>query len=455
MTSLPLLVTFQPSGPLATLATDEHGLVAVRAANGVGKTYTVMQKLARRATSVPGSHHRVVGPSRAQVREVTGRYLWWFLQPYVHKSSRWLPGTGWTRNGTVLLANGSEIQLSSYQDEPQVQEGRHDLDMIVLDEVPPRAHFEANKGRAKHQLIMPFTVQSRSAPDWLRREIEGGEESPIEGRTVHGTGWAQYVVPFSRDACFFLDDLEFQRKRALHLGTEAEGRRLNALWESSSDTRVLGGWSTRLKKSVAEIRRMLTGPDGRITGVIARYGIDHGSGLGKQCQYLVLYQQGRYYVVHEYVGGGNTTPTDNAQGMKRAIEAWLGPGVQGLQVLGMHRNGVRGDINSSGPAGAGEPLNAMMERALAALYNVDALPFRITPATKAQGYKELREVALNHAMLEHRFFVADTCPRFIRAAQEYEGGSRDPHKDPVDAVGYALEDLLMEHRVPTGQAIRR
>jgi hypothetical protein len=451
-----LLLTFRPSPPLTRFQADASPLIAVRAANGVGKTYSVMRKLVARCLAVPGSRHRVVGPSRSQVRETTGAYLWDFARPYLDPRSAWYPGTGWNRNGTVLFANGSRITLSSYQDDPQVQEGRHDLDTVVLDEVPPRAHFEANKGRGKHQVILSFTVQSKSAPDWLRAEIEGGEPSPVEGRTEHASGWVQYVVPFTRANVPFLDDVRFQRERARHLGTEAEGRRLNALWESMSDTRVLDGWSSKLRKSVADIRKMLTGPNGKIANVNAWYGIDYGNGR-KQVQYLCLHQQGRFYVVHEYTGKPGAMMSDNAQGMRDAIRTWLDhtDSVQGLQSLARPGNGVRGDINSSGPAGGGEPLNLMMERHIALQYGLSALPFRIVPATKQNGYKEMREVAMNHAMLEGRFYVADCCPVLIRACQEYEGGPRDPHKDPIDAVGYALEDLLMVHRTASPQQVRR
>jgi hypothetical protein len=450
-----LLAAFRPSPPLARFASDAHPLIVIRAANEVGKTYQVTRKVALRAVNRPGSRHRIVGPSRSQVRESTGRYLWEFLQGYLDPRSRWNSGTGWNRNGVALLANGSEIQLSSYEDDPQVQEGRHDLDTIVLDEVPKRAHFEANVGRGKHQVILAFTVQSRSAPEWLRREIEGGEPSPLSGRTLHATGWVQYVVPFRRENVPWMDDLYFERQRARHLGKEAEGRRLNALWESMSDDRVLDGWSSQLRKSVPEIRKMLTGADGKITGVSAWYGIDYGNGR-KQVQYLCLHQQGRYYIVHEYVGRPGATMSDNAQGIRDALRAWIHQSDEhGLRTLALPGNGIRGDINSSGPAGGGEPLNLMMERHLALLYGVSELPFRITAATKQHGYKEMREVAMNHAMLERRFFVADCCPVLIRACQEYEGGRLDPHKDPIDAVGYALEDLLMVHRSASPRQVRR
>jgi len=436
------LLTFRPSPPLAAMVADQSELIAVRAANGTGKSFSVMYKIARQAVRKPGTRYRVVGPTNAQVRDVTGLYLWTFLRHHVRKDSRWSPGTGWNRHNTACLDNGAEISLRSYQDPPDAHEGVHRLEAIVLDEVPPKAHYMANKGRAR-QFIVDFTVQVKSPPEWLRDEIEGGEESPNNGVTRHCTGYTQYVVPFLRENVPFYDDLEFERKASKYRGTEDEGRRLWAQWESSSDTRKFGGWKRQLIKSNADIRRMLADENGRIRIADVRYGIDHGTGVGKQCQYLVLVtgngRARRYYVVHEYVGGGATTPTDNAGGIKAACTAWLGEGIQGLSKI----RKIYGDVNSSGPAGAGLTLNVLQERALAQLYGEQWSPVPIETPRKDSGFKEAREVALNHAMLEGRLFVSDQCPRLIRAFQNYEGHARDENKDPVDAVGYAIQDLML------------
>lgn len=444
------LMAFRPPPVMRPLVAELADLVAVRAANGVGKSKTVMYKLARDAVANPGARYRVVGPTHSQVRDATGAYLWEFLRHHVRKDSRWNPGTGWNRHGTVCLTNGAEISLRSYEDDPEAQEGVHRLRMIVLDEVPPKAHYMANKGRA-HQLLLTFTVQTRSPPEWLRTEIEGGDESPTDGRTVHSTGFVQYVIPFLREHVPFYDDLEFHRKASKYKGTEDEGRRVWAQWESSSETRKFGGWRKSLVRSNDEIRRMLSDDQGRIRGITeVRYGIDHGTGIGKQCQYLILVhgtgRSRRYFVVHEYVGGGNTTPIDNARGIKAAADAWLGQGLAGLCRI----SAIYGDVNSSGPAGAGLTLNQLMEQALAQIYDVQVSPVRIQTPRKDVGYKEAREVALNHAMLEGRLFVSDKCQRLLRAVQNYEGGERDPNKDPIDAVTYPIQDLMLE--VPTAVA---
>jgi hypothetical protein len=434
------LLGFQPAPPFRALMAEESGLVCVRAANGAGKTQHIAALVAKRALRHPGSFHRVVGPSRSQVREVLGRYLWALLRPYLHPSSRWLPGTGWTRNGVVVLANGSEIELKSYQDDPDTQEGRHDLMTIVLDEVPPKAHFEANRGRAQ-LFVVAFTVQTKASPLWLRHEVEGSDDSPTRtGRTRHSTGWIQYLVQFRRENVPFYTHEEFETRRSRHAGTEAEQRRLDAAWESESAERVFTGFSSRLIRTREQILEMLRDGDGRLRFTVARYGIDYGTKIGKQCQYLILVKGDRYFVVDEWIGGGTTTPIDYARGLQAAVDGWLGKGTTGLYRL----NRVYGDVNSAGPAAAGDSLNILLERALCSVYGLEALPWPVRAPAKVSGWKDARETAMNHAMIEGRWFVINTAEHAIRAYRQYEGGDTDQCKDPIDGQGYAIQDLLLQ-----------
>lgn len=446
------LLTFRPSPPLRRLQSDDAPLVAIRACNKAGKTYAVMRKLAARAVSRPGSRHRVVGPSRAQVREVTGRYLWHYLQGYLHPSSRWYAGTGWNRNGIILLANGSEIQLSSYQDDPQVQEGRHDLDTIVLDEVPPYSHFMANKGRAQHQLILAFTIQSKAAPAWLRREIEGEEsnpaESPTEGRTEHATGWTQYVVPLLRQNVPWMTEEQYDKQVRMFEGTDEAARRIHAAWEGTDEDRKFGGWSARLVRTPEQlVEELWVGRKSAWDWV--RLGMDHGSsGPGKQCVYLLFGRGGRYYVAQEWLGTGTTSVPDIAVGIRDSLKAW------NLDVR--HLEAMFGDINSAGPAGAGQKLNELIGAELARLLGIERLPRHgIQAPVKTGGWREAREAAINYAMLEGRWFVSSQCQHAIRAFGNYGGHPRDPLKDPIDAIGYAVQDRIVEVVRPPAPGILR
>lgn len=439
---VPRITLYRPTPPLRAFATDESPQQAIRAANGVGKTLAACAKLARRAIARPGSRHRLVGPTRAQVRETSAYYLWELLRDYLDPRSRWSPGTGWNRNNLILLRNGSTIEVRSYEDPVTSHEGQHHLDTILLDEVPSMAHYWANKGRAR-VLLVTFTVQTKAPPEWLRNEIEGPPEargpSPTEGRTEHRTGWVQYVVPLVRENVPFYNDLQFEAKVGKYRGTDEEARRVHAAWDSASETRSFDGWSPRMLLTRDEVLARLRDGDGKLRYDRARYGIDYGNGR-KQVQYLTLQKGPRFYTVHEYVGKPGATWTDHARGMLRGVERWLGRGEVGLRQL----DRVVGDINSAGPAHDGDSLNHLFELALATVSGVDPLPFRVhAPASKAEGALEAREIALNHAMLQGRYFVCDECVVLPRSFALYEGGAKDPHKDPIDGVGYSIQDLIL------------
>lgn len=438
------LTSFDPSPPFRELLTERNPLVLVRAANRVGKTRHACYLVARYMVDHPGARCRVVGPSRAQVREVMARYLNEFLGPYLAPGSRYYPGTGWNRNNTIHTRNGSICQVRSYQDDPDTQEG-DELDLIVLDELPPKAHLEANLGRIadrKGQIIVCFTVQTQDPArvERFRKAIEGFEVSPVDGRTVHESGWVQFVVPHTRENVPWKDEETFERQVGKYRGTDQEATRVNGSWSGPNDERKFQGWEQRMvldTDGIMQRVRALMG--GKFRADEYLYGIDHGTGIGKQRQYLIFRCRDEYFVLHEYIGGGATTPTDNAQGIKDAVEAWLGAGKEGL--VRLHR--IIGDVNSAGPLGAGRSLNWHTERALAKLYGLQRSPIEIETPTKDQGFRDAREVTINHAMLERRWWVHESCEGAIRAFQEYRGGNNDPFKDSIDAIGYAVTDSML------------
>jgi hypothetical protein len=437
---LPALLTFRPSPALRELQAETTRLVAIRAANGAGKTWAITQRIARYAVAHPNTRHRIVGPTRHHVREVTGRYLWHYLQGYLHPSSRWYAGTGWNRNGIILLANQTEIELRSNEDPLNAHEGRHDLGMIGLDEVPSYSVFMANKGRAHVQLLLAFTIQSKAPPSWLRPEIEGAgttpADSPTEGRTQHSTGWVQYVIPLLRGNVPWMTETEYHDRVSSYEGTDEAARRLHAAWEGSDSARLFSGWSTSAIRTKAQLLAELYHPDGRARFSWARYGIDYGSaGPGKQCGYLIVGWDDRYYVLHEFQGTRTTTPREIAGGIVAAIDEW------GLRIH--HLEGIYGDINSAGPAGGGAQLNQLVGEELRLLLGLHRLPRDIQAPEKTGGWKESREHGINFAMLRGRWFVSADCHAAIQAYGNYGGQPRDPHKDSIDAQGYAVQDRVV------------
>lgn len=444
----------------------QRGPKLVRAANGVGKSLTVCYLVARLAVENPGTKYRITGPTRSQVRNVTGRYLWQLLQPGGHLAhgSRWAAGRGWTRNNTVILANGSEIELRSYEDREGAAAGDHQIAVNVLDEPPPESKWHENAGRGI--VIVAATMVERINPvGWLRDLVEGKEgerETTPErqaGRYPMRTGWTQYVVPYTYEqVSHFLTPSEYRDSGTLvHVGSVEEPQRVWAAWEGVATDGKFGGWSPALLISRPDLLDELRDDKGRARVDHVRYGIDHGTGDGKQRQYVVLVAGGelarrrRFYVVAEHVGRRNHVPLDHVRAMARALETWLGPQWYYSDALR-----VFGDINSAGPLGAGASLNHMMEGALADLLGFDESPIRIESPDKTPTWKDAREIAINHAMTEGRWRVLEgAAPRAVRAFQVYRGGETDPHKDSIDALGYAVQDLMLAHDVASGLVVPR
>lgn len=262
------------------------------------------------------------------------------------------------------------------------------------------------------------------------------------------------MVALTRENVPHYDDLEYQREAGRHRGTEYEQTRVWAAWETVSEERRFTGWSPKLVKTRREIEDMLRDARGRMSVRLARYGIDYGNGT-KQYQCLILIRDDRFFVVAEYIGKPKSTFGDHARGLKLALEDWKLPGVAGLA-----RVEIRGDVNSAGPGQGGDRLNDVLNRSLAHAYGLeteDHLPQKArAPASKQEGAKEMREIGINQAMLEGRWFVCDTCRVAIAAYQQYEGGDRDPHKDAIDAQGYATQDVVLLYEwQPDGRVVRR
>lgn len=457
-----LLSTFRASPALQKFVRDESHKICIRAANGGGKTYHVIYALSRFVVDHAGVRCRVVAPTKNQLRDVSGRYLWHFLKPYVADGSYWKEGTGWNKFNTVVLANGSSIELKGYRDDADTFEGAHDLEICVLDEPPPLSVLEACR-RAK-RLWLSFTAvgaNSHLVPDY-RKEIEGGEESPVSGRTEHATGWVQYVVPMERENVPWMSPERYEAQVAKYKGTAEEPQRLHAAWSGVVLGRKFEGWHPRYVLGIDAFRKRLVREEaGKEIALwsTTRYGIDHGTGAGKQRQYLIFVvgsgREARYYITGEYVAGAGSTPVTNSAAMLTTLEEWLGP-VDKEPYLGLRGlNAAFGDINSAGPAGAGDQLNALMDRSLQLQCDLPEMPFgRIQAPIKSHGYKDARESALAFAILERRVWVLDECEYAIRAFEGYMGAPKDPHKDSIDAICYAIQDLLLEASTGAGPRIR-
>jgi hypothetical protein len=176
-------------------------------------------------------------------------------------------------------------------------------------------------------------------------------------------------------------------------------------------------------------------------------GVDHGSRPGAQCACLVaIFPMGpgrcRVHVVAEYVTTSTSSEDDGAGivGMLRraalpveAVDLWVGDRA--------HESNKRAVFKSN------DRLKAGIARAL----NIDvsgrnwsgklprALRFMQTPKKYARSHHE-RSAVLHELMRSDLFSVDPSCAEVRRAIETWEGGSKEPAKDKLDAMGYPVTE---------------
>lgn len=410
-----LLNSFDPSPPFAEfLARDDQHQVALRAANRVGKTRHAAFKLARRMVAQDGARCRVVGPSRKQTQEVIGRYLDEFLRPYLDPRSYYVTGKGWNTN-TIRLNNGSICQLKSYEDRSDTHAG-DSLDLIVMDEPPPRAHFAENQARVidrDGQFILAFTAVNRPV-DWLREIIEGDN------------GWSEYVVPFRRENVPWYSDAQYDRMVAAFRSSPWQwAQRVDAEWSGVTEGRIFSGFTEKnVTKRIPSYELSV--------GV----GIDHGKVAGRQVGVLVAWKGSKVFVVDEYVSQWGTTPEQDAGAILSMIKRQrLRPREVNLAI---------GDTNV---AGGGWRVNDLIEEAMRKQLNSRHAPFRIRGADKSAGSVDYGLRVVNHACYRGDLVVHERCTAIMDAMRHWQGGTTQGTDDAklshaADALRYICVGIL-------------
>lgn len=176
-------------------------------------------------------------------------------------------------------------------------------------------------------------------------------------------------------------------------------------------------------------------------------GVDHGSKPGAQCAYLVAVlplEPGRcrVHVVAEYVATTTTSEEDGA-GIVRMLSA------VGLRVADVDY--WVGDRAHESREKAVYKANERLKLGIARAIGIDtrarnwsgALPkplrYMRTPKKYARSHHE-RAAVLHGLMVEALLTVDPRCPGLIEAIGTWTGGSREPQKDKLDAMGYPVTE---------------
>lgn len=394
------------------MADRSKRLICVRAANRVGKSRHAAWVAAREAIELPAqlgrpARIRIVGPNRAQVNDVIGRYLSEFLKGHLSDRS-YYTGKGFNSN-VILLANGSTIQLKSLEDDPQTHAG-DELDLVCLDEPPKRAHFAENLARigsVRGRMIVVLTPVDRPV-EWFREIVEA-EDSP----------WVQIVAAFNAENCPWYDadqieeHLETMRASAWQWAQRVEGA-----WEGVSSDRMLSGFSddsVTTENPAGDVSLGLT--------------FDHGILAGKTVA-LLWAESGQWvYVCDEFVADRAMTP----EAVADAVVTMLGR--HGFTLADV--SWAVGDINVSGHTG--HKINAELERELKKRNGGHRLPFRIRAPYKRAGSIHYGIRLINYAFSRYDLRIHSRCTQLVDACKHWAGGKSGHDgllSDRIDALRY-------------------
>ncbi len=410
------LSLFVDSPNFAPLTTEPARRVLLRGPNRIGKTRHLAALAARRAIKGEGywRRGRFVSPTHRHVHTVAGEYLAQFLEPSLAKRSYYVRGKGWNSGNakSILLANGYEIELMSLKDDVDAHEGRG-MDWVIMDEPPTPEHLTANASRlldSEGQLLIGATMVNKPVK-YLREMVEGKDETPKSGRTLHASGWVQYVASLSVETCPWYSDAQLAEWRHLLSASPWDyDQRINGAWEGTTEGRRFVLFT---EKNVSR-----EGPTSK--GWRIGLWMDHGEVIGHQVCLLVAHKGPKVCVLREYRNEIATSPEQDARHIRDMLKA------EGTR-LAMVDLGV-GDTNTAGKGFSGKLMNKVLEQAFLDLHNArtggrrKTPVFKIKAANKLPGMRDWSQRIVNHACHRGDLTIHPRCRHLLDTMRNWQGG---------------------------------
>lgn len=440
------LALFVPTLNFLPLEDEQGRRVLLRGPNGTGKTYHLTRLAAARAVAGRGFHRtgRFVSPTKNHVQTVAGKYLHQWLAPHLHPSSYYIKGKGWNGGASaasrsIRLANGYVIELKSLEDRASTHEGAR-LDWVIMDEPPTPEHFSANRSRlleSKGQLLIGATMVQRPVT-WLRNMVEGDEPSPTGGRTVHASGWVQYVAALRQRNCPWMTEADLAEWREMHATSPWDfEQRINGAWEGTTEGRRFVLFTDR---NVS--RAPLQGKGWHIA-----LWMDHGEVIGHQICLLGAYRGTQVHVLREYRNEIATSPEQDARNIYDMLKA------ERIRLPAVDV-GV-GDINTAGKGYGGQLMNKVLEKEFLKLHNAEtggsrkSVLFKIKSANKQPGINDWGQRIVNHACHQGHLTIHPRCRHLLDTMKNWKGGTKQ-HSDDGElahmahGLGYGILEALRD-----------
>ena len=455
---------YVPTWGLFPLHQSQERLRFVRKPNQVGGTTALVAELWWDALRIhpfrpPLPLDDTPLPFLVMLKDLDGGYgsfcdrMWeWGYRDQLHADCRYLPGQGFYvgRRRLLKLKNGQVVEFRSGTQNLQALESIT-AGAGYIDEPPKERHFDGFLQRLAYSggpVLMQFTPVNAGDLSWLRLRIEGDPEQGI-APTME---WAQFRPRLTVADCTTIHgDVIRSRENIEQAISEMSpwqiAQRRDGAWEGDTEGRRFAAFDP---SHIYDHDDALPAWDGESLAFdYLRIGMDHGEGDGKQCAYVVgvREQEREYTILAEYASVGSATPAEVAIGIREML------GSSGVPLYGISR--TFGDINSAGLAAGGGSYNAHIMSAMQDLFGELPDGLFIHAPKKGRGSVETGEAGIHHAMRERRFFIHRSCTRLIKAIQHYTGPKDRDLKDPIDAVRYAIHDLLSRTGLQTDTIRRR
>ena len=318
------------------------------------------------------------------------------------------------KRGHLILKNGSTCEVYTAGQGTLAHSG-DTLDFVWCDEPPKEQHYSELIARLLARdgcLWLTYTPIGRPV-EYLKERVRLGKIS-------------DHVVRLTVEDCPFYTQRQIDEISDAYLPGEYE-QRVNGAWDGVTTGRVFGAFDARRHTFAAA-------PDFDYTLVL---GGDHGEKSGKEVWFLVgVIEAGDahdLYVLGEYVSPGNTTPEADALGVAALLTR------HGWDLWEVKY--ARADVNSAGKLGAGLSINALIERAFAALVGSKRAPFRVMIPDKGKGSIVAGCRKINHGFAEDRIRVHESCASLLKTLRHWTG-LNDDLKDAADGFRYVAVDYL-------------
>ena len=347
--------------------------------------------------------------------------------------------------GYIELTNGSTLTfVTCHQDTVDIASAT--LDFVWIDEPPPEHVWGelVSRVRVKRGTIFLTMTPINRPVEWIREKCEGNEKegivasisatyAPLTVANCTPIGLLPFITQAEIDK-FAADLLPIERAQRVHAAWEgvSEGR----IFEAFADALVTEEYATDLEVDIG-------------------IGIDHGAKAGRQLAVLVascmILGKPRVWVLDEAHSDGRSTSEDDA----RAILEMLTRNQLALK----HVDWWRGDRAHGGDRRGNQKSNRDLKRAFALLtstptYQLPRPLQQMTTPRKWDGSVAYGCRLINKLMADDRLTIHPRCVAVIDGMRHWEGDSRDPKKDALDAVRYIVEKMIDARAVWGGMAAR-